>query len=157
MPESGAIPIPDDIAFDRACLIGCGVMTGVGAVLRVAKVAVGESAVVIGCGGVGLNAVQGAQACPRRTDHRRRCLAREAGRPPRLSVRPTPSMRANQDAAEAVRVQTRGRGADNVFEAAGNEAELSARLRGGAAGRRVSLSLARTNVGSGNSLPLGHA
>ena len=50
-----------DIPFDRACIIGCGVMTGVGAVVRKAKVSPGASVVVIGCGAVGLNALQGAK------------------------------------------------------------------------------------------------
>jgi S-(hydroxymethyl)glutathione dehydrogenase/alcohol dehydrogenase len=45
--------------LDRAALIGCGVMTGVGAVVNTARVEVGSVAVVFGCGGVGLNAIQG--------------------------------------------------------------------------------------------------
>lgn len=61
VPESGAIPVPADIPFDRACLIGCGVMTGVGAVVRKAKVEAGATVAVIGCGAVGLNAIQGAR------------------------------------------------------------------------------------------------
>ena len=61
VPESGAIPVPDAIPFDRACLIGCGVMTGVGAVLNIAAAKVGDSAVILGCGAVGLNAIQGAR------------------------------------------------------------------------------------------------
>src|SRR3954466_3956239 len=60
VPESGAIRVPKEMPFDRACLIGCGVMTGVGAVSRLAKVEAGASVVIIGCGAVGLNAVQGA-------------------------------------------------------------------------------------------------
>src|SRR6185436_12829738 len=59
VPESGAIPIPKEMPFDRACIIGCGVMTGVGAVVRKAKVEPGASVLVIGCGAVGLNALQG--------------------------------------------------------------------------------------------------
>jgi S-(hydroxymethyl)glutathione dehydrogenase / alcohol dehydrogenase len=61
VPESGAIPVPAEIPFDRACPIGCGVMTGVGAVVRKAKVEAGAAVVVIGCGAVGLNAIQGAR------------------------------------------------------------------------------------------------
>src|SRR6185436_14263254 len=60
VPESGAIPVPAEIPFDRACLIGCGVMTGIGAVVRKAKVPAGSSVAVIGCGAVGLNVIQGA-------------------------------------------------------------------------------------------------
>ena len=60
VPETGAIVVPKEIPFDRACLIGCGVMTGVGGAARVARIDGGSSVVVIGCGAVGLNAVQGA-------------------------------------------------------------------------------------------------
>ena len=60
MPESGCIPIDPSIPFDRACLIGCGVMTGVGAVINTAQVRPGQSVAVFGSGGVGLNVIQGA-------------------------------------------------------------------------------------------------
>jgi Zn-dependent alcohol dehydrogenase len=55
-----AVKIPDDVPLTSASLIGCGVLTGVGAVFNRAKVAHGESVVVIGVGGIGLNAIQGA-------------------------------------------------------------------------------------------------
>ncbi|MEU8567569.1 Zn-dependent alcohol dehydrogenase [Streptomyces pathocidini] len=57
-----AVPIPDDVPFDIAALIGCGVTTGLGAALNTAKVAAGSSVAVIGCGGVGISAIQGARA-----------------------------------------------------------------------------------------------
>ncbi|GAB2834983.1 Zn-dependent alcohol dehydrogenase [Streptomyces daliensis] len=56
-----AVRIPDDIPFTSAALIGCGVLTGVGAVLNRARVGHGESVVVIGTGGIGLNVLQGAR------------------------------------------------------------------------------------------------
>ncbi len=55
-----AVRIPDDIPLPAASLIGCGVLTGVGAVFNRAKVNHGESVVVIGVGGIGLNVIQGA-------------------------------------------------------------------------------------------------
>jgi S-(hydroxymethyl)glutathione dehydrogenase / alcohol dehydrogenase len=58
--QSQCVRIPDAMPFDRAALLGCGVITGTGAVLNTANVRVGESVVVIGCGGVGLNIIQGA-------------------------------------------------------------------------------------------------
>src|SRR4051812_10080214 len=61
VPDQQAIPVPHEIPFDRACLIGCGVMTGVGAALNVAEIAYGDAVMVIGCGAVGLAAVQGAR------------------------------------------------------------------------------------------------
>lgn len=57
---SSAVAIDKDVPFSSACLIGCGVLTGVGAAFNRAKVAHGESVVVIGVGGIGLNAIQGA-------------------------------------------------------------------------------------------------
>lgn len=54
-------PIPDDMAMEVACLLSCGVITGVGAVVNSARVRPGENVVVIGAGGVGLNAIQGAR------------------------------------------------------------------------------------------------
>ena len=58
---SQAVAVPKDLRPDVASLIACGVLTGVGAVVNTANVKPGSSAVVIGCGGVGLNAVQGAR------------------------------------------------------------------------------------------------
>lgn len=56
-----AVPIPEDVPFDIAALIGCGVTTGLGAAINTAKVEAGSSVVVIGCGGVGISAIQGAK------------------------------------------------------------------------------------------------
>jgi len=56
-----AIVVPKALPFDRACLIGCGVMTGVGAALNVATIGYGDTVMVIGVGAVGLAAVQGAR------------------------------------------------------------------------------------------------
>jgi S-(hydroxymethyl)glutathione dehydrogenase/alcohol dehydrogenase len=58
--EHMLVKIRPDMPLDKAALIGCGVTTGVGAVLRTANVRPGETVAVIGCGGIGLNAVQGA-------------------------------------------------------------------------------------------------
>jgi S-(hydroxymethyl)glutathione dehydrogenase / alcohol dehydrogenase len=58
--EHFVVKIRPDMPLDRAALIGCGVTTGVGAVLNTARVRPGETVAVIGCGGIGLNAVQAA-------------------------------------------------------------------------------------------------
>ena len=60
IPEVNLVKVPDDLPIDRACLLACGVISGFGAVLYRAKVTVNSSVAVIGCGGVGLNAIQGA-------------------------------------------------------------------------------------------------
>lgn len=61
LPEIALAKIRHDAPFDKACYIGCGVTTGVGAVLNTAKVEPGASVVVFGLGGIGLNVVQGAR------------------------------------------------------------------------------------------------
>ena len=58
--ENAVVKIREDVPFDRAALVGCGVATGLGAVLRSANVESGATVAVIGCGGIGLNAIQGA-------------------------------------------------------------------------------------------------
>jgi S-(hydroxymethyl)glutathione dehydrogenase/alcohol dehydrogenase len=59
--DACAISIPPEMPLDRACLLGCAVLTGVGAATRIAGLRYGETAMVIGCGAVGLSAVQGAR------------------------------------------------------------------------------------------------
>ncbi|MEU0496588.1 Zn-dependent alcohol dehydrogenase [Mycobacterium sp. NPDC006124] len=61
VPSSGAIKVRDDAPLDVIAVVGCAVATGVGAVLNTAAVEPGSTLVVIGCGGVGLNVVQGAR------------------------------------------------------------------------------------------------
>ncbi|WP_406338150.1 Zn-dependent alcohol dehydrogenase [Streptomyces sp. NBC_01620] len=56
-----AVPIPDDVPFEIAALIGCGVTTGLGAAINTAQVEAGSSVAVIGCGGVGISTIQGAR------------------------------------------------------------------------------------------------
>ncbi len=56
---TAAIKVNDDVPLDRACLVGCGVMTGVGAAFNTVKVRPGDTVAVFGCGGVGLNVIQG--------------------------------------------------------------------------------------------------
>src|SRR3712207_8642204 len=58
--ENALVRIDPEIPLDRAALVGCGVITGVGAVMNTARVPVGSTVAVIGCGGVGLSAVNGA-------------------------------------------------------------------------------------------------
>jgi len=60
-PERSLVKIRDDMPLDRASLIGCGVTTGLGAALNTVHIPAGASAVIVGCGGVGLAAIQGAR------------------------------------------------------------------------------------------------
>jgi len=61
LPEIAVAKIRDDAPFDKVCYIGCGVTTGIGAVLNTAKVEAGARVVVFGLGGIGLNVIQGAR------------------------------------------------------------------------------------------------
>lgn len=61
VPEIALAKIREDAPFDKACYIGCGVTTGIGAVLFTAKVEVGANVAVFGLGGIGLNVIQGAR------------------------------------------------------------------------------------------------
>src|SRR5258708_2917689 len=76
--EERAIRVPRELPFNLACLIGCGVMTGVGAVTNVAKVEAGATVTVTGCGAVGLSAVHGARLAGAQRHH--------AVHPPRAEV-----------------------------------------------------------------------
>jgi S-(hydroxymethyl)glutathione dehydrogenase/alcohol dehydrogenase len=61
VPEISMVKIPDDVPLELAALIGCGVLTGVGAALNTATILPGDAVAVIGAGGVGLNVIQGAK------------------------------------------------------------------------------------------------
>ncbi len=61
LPEIAVAKIRDDAPFEKVCLIGCGVTTGIGAVINTAKVEPGSNVAVFGLGGIGLNVIQGAR------------------------------------------------------------------------------------------------
>jgi S-(hydroxymethyl)glutathione dehydrogenase/alcohol dehydrogenase len=117
--DQQAIPVPKEIPFDRACLIGCGVMTGVGAALNLGAIAHGDSVMVIGCGAVGLAAVQGARLAGAGAiiavdiDPAKLVLAAKMGA--------TLGVDASKDDAVAIgKRETGARGVDVVIEAAGS-------------------------------------
>jgi NDMA-dependent alcohol dehydrogenase len=122
VPAISVIKIPDDFPLHLAALLGCGVLTGVGAALNTADIAPGDSVAVIGCGGVGLNVIQGARIAgagriiavdvqPAKLE-----LARQFGATDTID----PSGDASaMDTVRAVRALTDGRGADVSFEVIG--------------------------------------
>ena len=61
LSEASLVKIDDDLPLSRACLLGCGVMTGSGSAVNTANVSPGDTVVVIGCGGIGSGAIQGAR------------------------------------------------------------------------------------------------
>ena len=121
--ESSAIAVSKEIPFDRACIIGCAVMTGVGAAVRKARIAPGASVLVIGCGAVGLNVLQGARIAGASTIIAGDVSAERLVRARRFGATDTVDV-TSEGALDAVRALTRGRGADVVFEAAGHASAL---------------------------------
>ncbi|TMC55744.1 MAG: zinc-binding dehydrogenase [Chloroflexi bacterium] len=109
-----------DVPFASACIVGCGVMTGFGSVVNAARVKAGTSVVVIGCGGVGLNVIQGARIAGASA------IIGVDVKPSRLRMAErfgaTHVIEAARDdanlaqAAQRVRALTQGRGADYAFE-----------------------------------------
>lgn len=120
--ESAVVKLPEEMPLDRAALLGCSVITGVGAVRNAAKVQVGQTVAVIGCGGVGLNVVQGARiagaaqiiAIDRIPD--KLALARQFGATHTVDAGTT-------DPVEAVRELTGG-GVDHAIEVVGVAATM---------------------------------
>ena len=132
---SQVVPLPRDMPLEAASLLACGVITGVGAVTNTAGVPAGSSVVVIGTGGVGLNCVQGAALSGAQP-----VIAMDLSGAKLETARAFGATHAvnpgEEDAGEAVRRATGGRGADFVFEAAGSKAAIEQGLgllaRGGA-------------------------
>ena len=131
--ERAVLAVPDEVPLEHAALVGCAVMTGVGAVLNTAKVREGQSVLVVGLGGVGLSVVQGARLAgagevvvvdraPEKLE-----LARTMGA--------TQVLEAGGELAKQVRGLTGGRGADHAFDCVGLadtiRASWSATRRGG--------------------------
>src|SRR6266542_6741587 len=120
-PAEMLVPIRKEMPWPQAALMGCCVPTGVGAVTRCAEVEAGASVVVIGCGGVGLNVIQGARLAGAGTNiacdllDNKLAFAREFGA--------THTLNASRDkVVDQVRALTGGRGADYAFDAIGGEA-----------------------------------
>jgi S-(hydroxymethyl)glutathione dehydrogenase/alcohol dehydrogenase len=119
VPHSVAIPIVPQMPLDRASLLGCAVMTGVGAAVNTAQVRAGTTVAVFGCGGVGVNVIQGAALCGAAqvigVDVQRDKLAyaRAFGMTDAVNA-------AEADPVEAIMALTDGAGVDYAFEAAGS-------------------------------------
>ena len=120
-PAEMLVPIRKEMPWPQAALMGCCVPTGVGAVTHCAKVEAGSSVLVIGCGGVGLNVVQGARLAGAgkiiAADllSNKLAFAREFGATHTLDA-------SSEKVVERVRELTGGRGADYAFDAIGGEA-----------------------------------
>jgi S-(hydroxymethyl)glutathione dehydrogenase / alcohol dehydrogenase len=128
VPAISVVKIPDDFPLPLAALLGCGVLTGVGAALNTADIAPGDTVAVIGCGGVGLNVIQGARIAgageiiaidlhPAKLE-----LARQFGAT--HTIDSSSADGAAGDTVRAVRELTDRRGADVSFEVIGLAATI---------------------------------
>jgi S-(hydroxymethyl)glutathione dehydrogenase/alcohol dehydrogenase len=116
--ENSLVKIDPEIPLDRAALVGCGVLTGVGAALRTSGLQAGQSVAVFGCGGVGLSIIQGSRIGGASRiiaiDH----IAAKLERAHSLGA--TNCINSSEgNAVERLREITGGRGVDHAFEAVG--------------------------------------
>ncbi|MEP7288296.1 MAG: Zn-dependent alcohol dehydrogenase [Chloroflexota bacterium] len=117
VPQQSCIPIRRDVPLNIAALVGCAVATGVGAAMYTAEVRPGDRVVVVGCGGVGLNVIQGAAFCGAEmiiavdSNPAKMAIARQFGA--------THTLLSGDDTLDAIQQLTGGRGAEHVFDAIG--------------------------------------
>lgn len=125
--ENQLVRIPKQVPFPQASLLGCGTITGVGAVINTAGVRVGDTVAVLGVGGVGLNVISGARLAGASriiaidTQPKKEMLARKFGATDFVDA-------AHTDAVDAVNALT-GRGVDHVFEAIGLRATMEQAIK----------------------------
>ena len=117
VPEEMVVPIRKDMPWAQAALVGCCVATGVGAVTRHARIESGSTVLVIGCGGVGLNAIQGAVLSGAGTIIAADLLDNKLDMARTFGATHTINTSANEDAAKKVKEMTGGFGVDYAFDA----------------------------------------
>lgn len=126
--QSQAVKLPQTMPLVTAAVLGCAVITGVGAVVNTARVEAGSSVVVIGLGGVGINAIQASALVGARRViavdllDNKLALAKQFGATHTVNAR-------NENAVEAVRELTNGRGADYVFVTVGSPRAVTDSLK----------------------------
>lgn len=150
VPVPACIPLPDDMPLAPAALVGCAVATGIGATFYTAQVRPGQSVVIYGAGGVGLNAIQGAALCGAYPiiavdlGGEKDAIARTMGA--------THFVQGCAGAVEAIHALTGGRGADHVIETVGAVAVQEQALGAVRPGGVLTL-VGLSSMGSGTNLP----
>ncbi len=151
VPEQAAIPLRPDFPLDRAALLGCAVMTGYGGAVHAGYIEPEHSVIVVGCGAVGLSAVQGARIAgasvivgvdlnPLKLE-----WAQKFGATHTVDA-------SKDDPAEVMRSLTQGRGADVAIEAAGQNISIRQTLEASRPGARIVI-LGKTPFGEEVSFP----
>jgi len=150
VPEPSCIPIDSSIPLETAALVGCGVATGVGAAMYTARVSPGDSVVVYGAGGIGLNVIQGAALAGATTiiavdmTEEKMALAKQFGA--------THTLIASPDTIKEIKQLTGGRGAEHVFEAVGLPSIQEEALEAVRPGGMLTL-VGLSAMGTGTNLP----
>ena len=131
--EEALTLLPQAFPMEHACILGCGVMTGVGSVMNSANVQAGDSVVVMGCGGVGLSVIQGARIAGANTiiaiDKREESLMRAKTMGATHIWRIADHDLELKETLAYVRSLTDSRGADHAFEATGKNSLAFAPLK----------------------------
>ena len=117
--ENSVVKIEPDLPLDRAALVGCGVLTGVGAALRTSGLQAGQTVAVFGCGGVGLALVQGARIGGARQIIGVDMFDSKLEMAKRVGATHVVNS-AQDDPVKAIRALTKNAGVDHAFEAVGN-------------------------------------
>ncbi len=117
VPAIGAVKVDDSIPIDAAALIGCGVLTGFGAAVNTASIRKGDTVAVIGCGGVGLNVIQGAKHAGAERIIAVDMVDGKLARAEKFGA--TTLVNAKTDPVAQVMELSGGRGADVAFEVIG--------------------------------------
>jgi S-(hydroxymethyl)glutathione dehydrogenase / alcohol dehydrogenase len=121
VPAAGAVPLPTSIPLWQAAVLGCGVVTGIGAVNR-AGIRVGDSVAVVGCGGVGLQVIAGARLAGAATIV---AVDRVSGKLERALQRgATHAVDSSRDGAAAAVLELSAGGVDHAFEVVGTQATI---------------------------------
>jgi S-(hydroxymethyl)glutathione dehydrogenase/alcohol dehydrogenase len=123
--QSQVVPVPEDMPLDRASLLACGVITGLGAVVNTAQVEPSSSVVVIGIGGVGLNAIQGAALSGGYPIIAVDLLDNKLATARTFGATHTVNAAEQEAPEETVKALTSGRGADYVFVTVGSKAAVT--------------------------------
>jgi S-(hydroxymethyl)glutathione dehydrogenase/alcohol dehydrogenase len=135
--ENAAVPVPTELPPEQAALLGCAVLTGVGAVRNTARVAAGDAVLVIGLGGVGLSVLLGARQAG--ADPIVAVDVSDAKRELALSAGATDYLVAGDTLAKQVRGLTGGRGVDHAFECVGRSGTIGVAWRAARRGGQVTV------------------
>jgi alcohol dehydrogenase len=126
--ESSAIPVSKDLPIEKLALFGCAVLVGIGSVINSARMKPGSTAAVFGCGGVGLNVIQGANLAGAKQIIAVDLVESKLSKAKSLGASETVNA-STSDPIDEIRKLTAGAGVDYSFEAVGNTQVMAQAFR----------------------------